>query len=571
MKKTFNYMLLTAIAAMALSCQGNMKEDASGETDPSMTGVFYADIPGDKVPVEIAPGASKTYSLKACAFQSKVTDIVMNFSFKTDEEAVTRYNAANGTSYVMCPGSAFEFLSNEVMLPRYGKTSTTARIKVTASGMDKDVTYMLPVTLDKARQTEKWSVADTLAGYVLLKLSDYDPNGPGTEANPYPITSIDDLKAIGSKMEEGTKTYFRLEADLDMSGVTDWEPVNTASPFKPFDFDGGSHTISNFSGKTSLFGGVAGHISNLTVTGVQIVNAAGPVGIIAAYGGETDNPVTVENVYVQGKITNTTAHGTGGLFGVIAEATISACSADVEIVSNKYDAGGIYGYDNSAAGKRSVVSDCWTSGDISGNRMVGGIAGMMSQNESECIIRNCYSTARVHAQFKYGGIVGDAIMGLKGDNATKTAKNHIEKCIAWNAGVYSDVADEAVHYSSGAIVGFTSLKNYHTDCYRRPDLSFSDCPGNDTNVLVDHENSSPDSPLVEKAVTPGSTNYNFPYHGKAAAAGATASQVAKNLNWDESIWNLSGPMPLFKGGLAPIEDVGADGQLPDFDENDFYN
>lgn len=571
MKKIINYLLIASLAVAALACQDLKKEPGTGKAEPAMKGVFYADIPGEKTPVEIAPGASKTYSLKACAFRSNVTDIVMNFSFKVNEEAVSAYNEANGTSYVMCPGSAFEFLTNEVMLPRYGKASTTARLKVTASGLEKDVTYMLPVTLDKARQTESWSLADTLAAYVLLTLGDFDPNGPGTENNPYPITTVEELRNMGDLLEEGMKTYFRLDADLDMAGVMDWEPINTGSPFKPIYLDGDMHTISNFSGKTSLFGGVAGSISNLIITGANIENAAGPVGILGSYGGETDNPVTVEHVYVQGKITNKVAHGTGGLFGCIAEATINACSADVEIDSDKYDSGGIYGYDNSAVGKRSVVSDCWTSGDITGNRMVGGIAGMMSQNESECIIRNCYSTARVHAQFKYGGIVGDAIMGLKGDNATKTAKNHIEKCIAWNNAVFSDVKDDGVHYSAGAVVGFTSLKNYHVDCFRRADLDFSDCPGNNTNALVDHENSSPDTPLVEKAVSPGSTNYNFPYHGKSAAAGATASQVAKNLGWDESIWDLSGPMPLFKGGLAPIQDVDTGGQLPDFGENDFYN
>ena len=279
MKKIINYLLIASLAVAALACQDLKKEPGTGKAEPAMKGVFYADIPGEKTPVEIAPGASKTYSLKACAFRSNVTDIVMNFSFKVNEEAVSAYNEANGTSYVMCPGSAFEFLTNEVMLPRYGKASTTARLKVTASGLEKDVTYMLPVTLDKARQTESWSLADTLAAYVLLTLSDFDPNGPGTENNPYPITTVEELRNMGDLLEEGMKTYFRLDADLDMAGVMDWEPINTGSPFKPIYLDGDMHTISNFSGKTSLFGGVAGSISNLIITGANIENAAGPVGI----------------------------------------------------------------------------------------------------------------------------------------------------------------------------------------------------------------------------------------------------------------------------------------------------
>ena len=36
------------------------------------------------------------------------------------------------------------------------------------------------------------------------------------------------------------------------------------------------------------------------------------------------------------------------------------------------------------------------------------------------------------------------------------------------------------------------------------------------------------------------------YHGKAAAADATVSSVAKELGWDETIWDLSGAFPTLK-------------------------
>jgi hypothetical protein len=40
--------------------------------------------------------------------------------------------------------------------------------------------------------------------------------------------------------------------------------------------------------------------------------------------------------------------------------------------------------------------------------------------------------------------------------------------------------------------------------------------------------------------------YFYPYHGKAAAAGATVSSVAKQLKWDETVWDLSGDLPVLK-------------------------
>ena len=567
MKKIF-YLILT-LPLLAVSCDKE-KEPVVG----TMKGVFYADIPGEKTLVELAPDASKTYSLRACAQGSNVSDAVMNFTFKADPELVDKYNGANGTNYRMCPGSAYEFVTNEVMMPRYGKSSTTAKVKVTASGLEDGVDYILPVTIDGATGTDNWAVADTLAAYVLLRKSAFDPLAPGTEGNPYVISTVEDLKAMGSQMIEGSLVYFVLENDIDMSGVSDWEPVNTFEPYKKFDFNGKGHTISNFTGTTSLFGAVVGKLYDLTVSNANITNAAGPVGILGAYGGSEDAPVEVNHVYVSGKLTNTVAHGTGGLFGVVIGATIDACSADVTIASTKYDSGGIYGYDNSKAPKHITVSNCWSAGDISGNRMVGGIAGNAANNAeySEVVIRNCYSTAKVHANFKYGGIVGDAAQGQKTGEGLDI-KNHIENCIAWNEAIYSDVTDDGVHYSAGAIVGFTSVKNYLKDCKRKADLNFSDCPGNSFNVLYNQENATPETPLIESVQSTGGTNYNFPYHGKAAAEGATASQVAKELGWDESVWDLSGTLPFFKGASAPVEnpDVNPGGQLPDFDEHEFYN
>ena len=229
MKKTTRYIFILALALLACACE-NEKEVIVG----TLKGIFYADIPGEKAVVTIAPGASKSYNLRVNAYRDNVADAVMNFTFKADPDWVDKFNAEKGTHYAMCPGSAYEFTVNEVMLPRYGQASTTARVKVTASGLDQHVTYILPVTIDKATGSPNWEVADTLAAYVLLQVSDYDPNGPGTENNPYMISTVDDLKGMGAKMEEGTLTYFRLANDIDMTGVSDWKPCNAAEPYKRF-------------------------------------------------------------------------------------------------------------------------------------------------------------------------------------------------------------------------------------------------------------------------------------------------------------------------------------------------
>ena len=65
-------------------------------------------------------------------------------------------------------------------------------------------------------------------------------------------------------------------------------------------------------------------------------------------------------------------------------------------------------------------------------------------------------------------------------------------------------------------------------------------------------------------------NYNFPYHGKAAAEGKTLSQVAQELGWSSEVWDFSGAYPVHVGQPELIVDqAGSNGQIGDFGENPF--
>jgi hypothetical protein len=64
--------------------------------------------------------------------------------------------------------------------------------------------------------------------------------------------------------------------------------------------------------------------------------------------------------------------------------------------------------------------------------------------------------------------------------------------------------------------------------------------------LVDHEdveNGRPPLPTYEGTTA---DKNQYAYHGKAAAADATISSVAKSLGWDETVWDLSGAVPVLK-------------------------
>ena len=565
MKRITSYLLLLSFALAFTTCR-----EKAQPTVAQMKGVFYAGAPGLEEVIEIVPGKSKTVDLQAYADQ--VSDIVLNLTLKVDPDGAAAYNGAHGTDYPMCPGSAYEFTTNKVLMPRYGKASTSAKLKLSASGLEEDVVYVVPVNIDEVIGTDNWERSSSPYAYVLVKRAYVAPDaGTGTKNDPYNIYNTADLLKMSELLVPGTKIYFRLKADIDMTGI-DWVPLNFASPYENLiDFDGNGHTISNFTSTfanyPSFFGVLYGSCHDVTFTNAVIESAVGgATGIIASYCGTTNMPGEAHRVHVQGRVTSPggNKNGTGGLFGRIWGANITACSADVEIESGEDYVGGIFGYDTGA----STVSDCWTKGHVKAGSKVGGIGGGFIKADSE--MYNCFSLMTVEGSFQYAGILGHANLDQKNANTTNTPNNHIEGCIAWNDEIKSRATDGAEHYSSGVIVGFTATQNYLAKCFRKADIAFSECEKNAElgYVVTNQGNAGPGAPLVV-----GTNTYDFAYHGLAAPADATVTSLARSLGWSDSVWDFSTPIPTLKAGTGGggDETVNAGGQLPDYPEHDFFN
>ena len=566
MKRILSYLLLLSLATAFTACREKEQPVVS-----QMKGVFYAGATGLEEVIEIVPGKSKTVDLQAYAEQ--VSDLVLNLTLKVDPDGAPAYNAAHGTNYEMCPGSAYEFTTNKVLMPRYGKASTSAKLKITASDMEEDVIYVVPVTIDEVIGTDNWERSSSPYAYVLVKRAYVAPDaGSGTKNDPYNIYTTADLLKMSELLVPQTKVYFRLKADIDMEGI-DWVPLNFASPYENcIDFDGDGHTISNFTSTfanyPSFFGVLYGNCHDVTFTNAVIESAVGgATGIIASYCGTTNLPGEAHRVHVQGRVYSPggNKNGTGALFGRIWGANITACSADAEIESGEDYVGGIFGYDTGA----STVSDCWTTGHVKAGSKVGGIGGGLIKAESA--IYNCYSLMKVEGSFQYAGILGHANLDAKGNNTTNTPNNHVEGCIAWNESISSRATDGAEHYSSGVIVGYTATQNFLVNCFRKAGIVFSESEKNAElgYVVTNQGNAGPGAPLVH-----GTNTYDFAYHGIAAPADATITSLARSLNWSESVWDFSTPIPTLKagtGGGSGDEDVHSGGQLPDFPEHDFFN
>jgi uncharacterized repeat protein (TIGR02543 family) len=268
----------------------------------------------------------------------------------------------------------------------------------------------LDTTVDQEEGTlevsaEHFSVfsAMLLTGTEVTKLE-----GAGTVDSPYQITSANDLVFMASKVNAnayGNTVYFRLETDIDLSGISDWTPIGNSNdtPFKS-KFDGNGKTISNLKvtntdiSDVGLFGVIDqwGEVKKLGLRDVQIKagfsknNIGGIAGLVKG---------TISECYVTGSIDAnfTTA---GGVAGSVKFGTLSNCYAAVDLQGGFMSQGGVAGEVSGGS-----VKNCYSTGSVQGYQQIGGVVGTISTYGSSTVT-NCFATGAINATSKAGGAAG---------------------------------------------------------------------------------------------------------------------------------------------------------------------
>ena len=210
----------------------------------------------------------------------------------------------------------------------------------------------------------------------------------------------------------------------------------------------------------------------------------------------------------------------GGICGHIQDGTtVTKCANTGSVTAQQQSAGGIVGeiksgyINDTNSNLKAEVLNCWSKATISCQRVGGGIAGRCAHDA----------------------------WNAKATDAKKTSNITISKCIAWNPSITAtEKGDVNGKGSSGAVVAYTYIKNTLSDCYRLATMEFSG-PYTECNP-VDQPNVSASSPLTEGV----QDTYCYPWHGKAAASGATVYSLATTLGWDTAIWDLSSAEPTLR-------------------------
>ncbi len=214
-------------------------------------------------------------------------------------------------------------------------------------------------------------------------------SGSGTESDPYIVKTPEQLAFLAKSVNSGTsyyKKYISLANDIKLNDTTNWKNWATAAPknswtpignrSNPFSgiFDGRGHEISGIYINTELSDqGLFGYIDDSDSYECEVKN----VGVVDSY-----------------------IHGlryVGGVVGASGHGTVTNCY-NTGNISGDYLIGGVVGFN------RGTVSGSYNSGTVSGTSPVGGVVG---DNDYYGTIYNCYNSGTVSGTNSVGGVAGD--------------------------------------------------------------------------------------------------------------------------------------------------------------------
>ena len=256
--------------------------------------------------------------------------------------------------------------------------------------------------------------------------------GSGSQVDPYLIYTADQLNMIGLIACDWDKA-FKVMADIDVSGFDgkDGRPgFNIIGPAwvhffdgyvdfweTPFTgvFNGNGHTISHLTVTLDgASGGLFGGLASPAVVrnlGVLDVNITGSGDCVGGVVGWNHSSVT--NCYSTGTVSGTS--NVGGLVGSNYDGNVTQCYSAGAVSGTGGYVGGLVGR-NGFAGKwywvPGSVSQCYSTGPVSGRWAVGGLVGENSRGS----VTACYSIGAVTGDEGIGGLVGATQYGVSDPN-----------------------------------------------------------------------------------------------------------------------------------------------------------
>ena len=149
MKHIFQFLGIASIACLTWSC-ANVDYDEVGNEDKLPNAIYIdgADVaPISKLTVDAAGGKASFTARAANRLSSNA-----NLKFAIDEEALTKYNEANGTHYKLLPAKYYSLSTENLTIDKANISNGTIDVNVKPLGTDLDAStkYAIPVKIASA-------------------------------------------------------------------------------------------------------------------------------------------------------------------------------------------------------------------------------------------------------------------------------------------------------------------------------------------------------------------------------------------------------------------------------------
>ena len=261
--------------------------------------------------------------------------------------------------------------------------------------------------------------------------------GDGSQANPYQITTVDQLAAFASYInaKNGNATrgkYYKLMNDLDLSG---WDSGDTKGWIPIGNFEGNEYKgcfQGNFDGNNHI-------IKNLTINRPTDHN-------VGLFGYINEGAIITNLGIVGGSVKGKDA--VGGLAGCSERSTVANCYNTGSVFAEEIRAGGLVGYNYDA----STTRNCYTTGSVSVNDdLLGGLVGINYKST----ISNCYATGSLLLVDGTSNAIAGGLVG-----ANNVAPAVVENCVAANVSVAAVQTIVSINRMVGSSINSTLRSNY---------------------------------------------------------------------------------------------------------------
>ncbi|MBL7186534.1 MAG: hypothetical protein ISS70_09420 [Phycisphaerae bacterium] len=307
--------------------------------------------------------------------------------------------------------------------------------------------------------------------------------GTGEPNDSYLIYNAEQMDSIGAEHNDWDK-HFKLMADIDLGAYagTDFNIIGTGRlPSFSGTFDGGGHTISNFTytsvdkRSVGLFGYIDDPKARISNLGLIDPNVDGGIGIaVGSLVGWLAQGTVTDCYAVNGSISGRSA--VGGLVGN-SSGTIRDCHATGNVAA-LYSVGGLVGYNRKSGGddwsrNTGVVERCFSAGIVIGVGAVGGLVG--TNNEGTVIgssstagttggedvgglvggnsglVANSYSKCDVEGEDRVGGLVGrnDGVVIASSSHSSVNGAKEVSGLVGYNS-LDGEIQNS---YATGNVIG----------------------------------------------------------------------------------------------------------------------